>query len=98
MPTRTIEDYKVDELQDELVSRGLPHLRVRRRADTLTIESGPKGDVIRHARLRRETVHLWRLEIATSGGHWDLTPLRDELRVLLNALFVEMPWVLASRE
>ena len=48
----------------------LSHLRVRRRADLLTLESGPTRDPFPHARLRRDTVHLWRLEMATHTGRW----------------------------
>ncbi|WP_437973326.1 hypothetical protein WMF11_31000 [Sorangium sp. So ce295] len=40
------------------------------------IESGPEADPIAHARLRRDTVHLWTLEIATHADRWDKSSSR----------------------
>lgn len=73
----------------------LSHLRVRRRGDLLTLESGPAEALRRHARLRRVTVHLWRLEMPTSSSRWDLTPFRDQLKILLEMLVEQFPWTLA---
>lgn len=73
----------------------LGHLRVRRRGDLLTLESGPQNDPQRHARLRRVTVHLWRLEMPASRGRWNSTPFRDQLDVLLQMLVHQFPWTLA---
>ena len=73
----------------------LNHLRVRRRGDLLTLESGPAEAPCRHARLRRVTVHLWRLEMPTSSSRWELTPFRDQLKVLLQMLVEQFPWALA---
>jgi hypothetical protein len=74
---------------------GLSHLRVRRRGDLLTLESGPLEAPRRHARLRRVTVHLWCLEMPASSNQWDLTPFRDQLKVLLEMLAEQFPWTLA---
>lgn len=76
----------------------LHHLRVRRRGDLLTLESGPPRDPLRHARLRRDTVHLWRLEMATHTGRWEKTPFRDQLMTLLELLVSQFPWILADFE
>ena len=73
----------------------LNHLRVRRRGDLLTLESGPAENPRRHARLRRVTVHLWRLEMPASSSRWDLTPFRDQLKTLLEMLVHQFPWTLA---
>jgi hypothetical protein len=52
-----------------LEAHGLPHLRARKYGQLVIIESGPEADPIAHAtRLRRDTVHLWTLEIATHTG------------------------------
>ena len=72
----------------------LIHLRVRRRADLLTIESGPLDDPIQHARLRRVAVHLWTLDAATHGGQWQPTGLRGHLDQLVNALIADFGWLL----
>lgn len=73
---------------------GLGHLRVRRRGDLLTLESGPSEAPRRHARLRRVTVHLWRLEMPASN-RWELTPFQDQLKALLQMLTEYFPWTLA---
>lgn len=73
----------------------LSHLRVRRRGDLLILESGSAEAPRRHARLRRVTVHLWRLEMPTSSNRWDLTPFRDQLKILLEMLVQQFPWTLA---
>lgn len=74
------------------------HLRVRRRGNCLTLESGPAQDPVRHARFRRDTVHLWRLEVARHTGRWDKTPFRDQLANLLDLLITLFPWTLAPIE
>ena len=73
----------------------LGHLRVRHRADLVTIESGPADDPIPHARLRRVTVNLWRLEMATHTGRWQPTPVRALLDEVLETLVEVFPWTLA---
>ena len=73
----------------------LSHLRVRRRGDLLTLESGPQNDPLRHARLRRVTVHLWRLEMPAAPDRWNSTPFRDQLGALLEMLVQKFPWTLA---
>lgn len=73
----------------------LSHLRVRQRGDLLILESGPAEAPRRHARLRRISVHLWRLEMPTSSTRWDLTPFQDQLQVLVEMLVEQFPWTLA---
>ena len=82
--------------RDFLAEReGLDHLRVRRRADLLVLESGPADDPVPHARLRRVAVHLWTLECATHTGRWEKTGLRGHLEQLLDILVSSFPWVVA---
>jgi hypothetical protein len=88
-------DDDVADVHDFLVKRKkLKHLRVRRRADLVTIESGPADDPVRHARLRRVTVHFWTVECATHTGRWEKTGLRGPMSVVLECLVSEIPWVL----
>jgi hypothetical protein len=86
------------EVQQDLFDRGFLHLRVRRRGDLLTIESGPLDDPVRHARLRRVTVGLWTLECATHTGQWEPTGLRDQLDPLIEQLTTTLSWVLQPIE
>lgn len=73
---------------------GLEHLRVRKRGDLLVIESGPKGDPVKHARLRRVTKQWWTIEIATHTGQWQDAGLREARMKVLDRLIAEFPWVL----
>lgn len=79
-------------------SRELRHIRVRRRADLLILESGEKRHPTPHARLRRVTAQWWRLEMPTNAGRWEPTPFRDDLVVLLERLKREFAWTLARTD
>ena len=72
----------------------LSHLRVRARGPVLTLESGPPDDPVRHARFRRDTVHLWLLEMPARGNRWERTGMRDTLDNLVEALISMFPWML----
>lgn len=95
--------HLADDASEDLVKShleqypGLNHLHVRRRGDLLTLESGPKDDPFPHARFRRDTVHLWRLEMPTGGGkRWEKTPMRAPLDELLDRVIDSFPWMLSS--
>jgi len=60
--------------------------------------SGPAKDPLRHARLRRETVNLWALEMAGRGGRWQPTPFRDTKDQLVLALVEQFGWVLTPQD
>ena len=88
-----------DDVREFLARRkDLKHLRVRRRADLLTLESGPADDPVRHARLRRVTVHYWTLECATHTGRWEKTGFRGPMTEMLEVLTSTIPWVLTPIE
>jgi hypothetical protein len=98
VPTLPADQDDADDLLELLHAQGdLLHLRVRRRAGVLTIESGPKADAVVHARLRRVTKHLWTLEVATHMGDWQATGLRSLLPELVRTLAAQFPWVLIPR-
>lgn len=73
---------------------GLGHLRVRARGQVLTIESGSETEPTSHARLRRDTVSLWTLEMPARGGRWEPTGLRDTSDRLVTALVEQFGWAL----
>ena len=84
-----------DDVREFLARRKeLKHLRVRRRGELLTLESGPTNDPVRHARLRRVTVHYWTLECATHTGRWEKTGFRGPMTEMLEVLTTSIPWVL----
>ena len=94
MPKFSAESYDAERVAEFLTERGLRHLRARRRADVVTIESGAATDPFPRARLRRVAVHIWRLEMATRSGRWDVTPFRASLDELLLLLVNTFPWTL----
>jgi len=77
-----------------LEQRGLEHLRVRARGKTLNIESGPEDDPVKHARLKRDTVHLWILQVADHKGRFQPTGLRADLDTLFEILVHDFGWLL----
>ena len=98
MPRFSADTYQAKQLEKLLHDRGATHLWVRKRGALLTILSGPKEDPWPHARLRRETVHLWRLEMAVRGGRWERTPFRATMAELVDALADQFPWTIAPVE
>ena len=98
MPTRYAEPADAHAVARQLEEHGLPHLRARKYGPLVFIESGPDDDPIPHARLRRDTVHLWTLEVATHTGRWEKTGLRDLRAALVDLLVTTFPWIVAPRE
>jgi hypothetical protein len=89
------ESWDADAILERLHAQaGLDHLRVRHRADLVTIESGPEGDPVLHARLRRVAVSLWTLEMATHNGRWEKTPYRATRDKIVDTLMQDFGWVL----
>lgn len=75
----------------------LAHLRVRRRAALVTIESGATDDPIPHARLRRLAAKVWQLEMANHMGRWEPTPFHGPRDALVEALVGNFGWTLVER-
>lgn len=100
MPKLTADEVHVWHVQEFLDEHPeLRHVRPRRRGDTITLESGPKGDVVPHARIRRVTAQCWMLELPDHQGRWGVVPeLRAPIRQVLETLLAQFPWSLTSRE
>jgi hypothetical protein len=96
MPPQYAEPAHLSSVASYLASRKLRHLRARKYGQLVIIEFGTKDDPLPHVRLRRDTVHLWSLEIATHTGRWEKTGFRGPLRDLLDLLTTQLPWTLAS--
>lgn len=94
MPT-TAESHHVTHVQDLLHERGATHLRARKYGKSVIVESGPVGDPVKHVRLRRDTVHLWCLDIAGHTGRWERTPFRSALDELVSTVANDFPWTIA---
>ena len=95
MAGRAAKDYQ-DQLARKLTQLdGLEHLRVRARGGVLTVESGPPDVPVPHVRFRRDTVHLWSMEMPVRGGRWQKTPFRGPLDELVNLVATDFSWTLA---
>lgn len=88
------DEFDVDGTEAFLRQKGLDHLRIRKRGDTLTLVSGPENDQIAHARLRKVSNQWWTLEMPTHTGRWDKTGLRAPRLDVLTALVDQFPWTL----
>lgn len=98
MPKFSADTYQAEQLQRLLHERGATHLRVRKRGALLTIVSGAEDDPWPHARLRRDAVHIWRLEMAVRGGRWETTPFRSTMDQLVDMLVDQFPWTIEPIE
>lgn len=95
----TVEEDHVDDVIAHLAKyEGLGHLRVRRRTDLLTLESGAKIAPTPHTRFRRVGVHKWQIEMPVRGGRWDRTPLRGQLLEVVDAVITQFGWMLQSHD
>jgi hypothetical protein len=96
MPKLLAEDGHLDQLTQTFAAHeGLEHLRVRRRADLLVVESGPSDDAIPHARFRRVAARVWELEMATHTGRWQPSGQRGALAALVDTLINAFVWTLS---
>ena len=96
MPKVPAEDSHLDQVTQVFATYdGLEHLRVRRRADLVVVESGQAEDPIPHARFRRIAAHLWVLEMATHTGRWQPSGARGSLEPLVETLINDFGWTLS---
>ena len=97
MPS-AVSDADVSAATAMLRASGLTHLRCRKRASTIVIESGPSRDAIPHIRFRKLGVHIWAADAATHSGRWEHMPVRGKLTENLQLIADAFPWLLAPRE
>jgi hypothetical protein len=67
-------------------------LRARKHGAAIIVESGPETQPWKHFRLRRDTVHLWWLDIAARGQRWERTPFRAPRDELVDMVIDSFPW------
>ena len=88
------ESHDANRVQAALHAAGATHLRAHKRGAAVIVESGPVGDPAKHFRVRRDTVHLWCLDMAHHSGRWERTPFRDNLDTLVLMVLEQFPWTL----
>jgi hypothetical protein len=97
MPKLAADQAHADDTAAQLHKHaGLQHLRVRKHGAAIVIESGPKDDPVRHARVVRDSATLWDLEIADHRGRWEYSGMRATRSDLVDALVQDFGWVLTD--
>lgn len=94
MPPPAAEAHHATQVVKLLHQHGAKHLRARKYGAAVIVESGPAADPTKHFRLRRDTVHLWRLDMAAHTGRWEATPFRAQLQELVTMVVESFPWTL----
>ena len=95
MPRYHAESFHPREIEEYLHEQGYGHLRAKKRGAAVTITSGPADDPVKHFLVRRDTVHLWCLDMADHRGQWERTPYREDLNALLQRVIDSFPWALS---
>jgi len=88
------EDGDVDDVIDYFKKKRLTHLRARRRADLVVVESGPAKNPIAHVRFRRVCRPSLRARVRHSHRPMAATGFDGSLDDLLDTLMSAFPWVL----
>ena len=94
MPGKQAKPHHAHRVEDLLHQRGAAHLRARKYGSAVLVESGPTDDPVKHFRLRRDTVHLWWLDMANHRGRCERTPFRAHLDDLVQTVLDDFPWTL----
>jgi hypothetical protein len=95
MPTKqSAEPHDASRVEELLHEVGAKHLRARKYGASVLVESGPQDDPVKHFRLRRDTVHLWCLDMANHRGKWERTPFRHGRDDLVRLVVETFPWTL----
>jgi hypothetical protein len=92
------EPSDAERVQELLHIAGAKHLRARKRGASIIVESGPDDDPVKHIRVRRDTAHLWCLDVADHRGKWERTPFREQLASLVDVVINTFPWLLSDHD
>lgn len=90
-----VTDTDVSAVTKFLAAPAWRHLRCRKRANTIALESGPKGDPTPHLRLRKLSAKNWGVDAATHTGRWERMPFQGPLLEVLPMVAESFPWLLA---
>ena len=90
------EPHHAFRVESLLHKHGAEHLRARCYGAAVIVESGPEDDPVKHFRARRDTVHLWCLDMSGRGDRWERTPFRGNLDELVSMVVEAFPWTLSE--
>jgi hypothetical protein len=90
------ESHHASHVESLLHEQGAAHLRARTYGATVIVQSGLADDPEKHFRLRRDTVHLWCLDMGGRGGRWEPTPFRGNLEEIISMVVEAFPWTLTE--
>ena len=94
MPTKqAAEPHHAERVEELLHDAGVKHARARKYGASVIVESGSTRDPVKHFRIRRDTVHLWCLDMANHRGSGS-TPFRKNLDELVLMVIETFPWTL----
>ena len=83
----TVSERDVAQLKSLLAQRkGLGHLRIRKRGDSLILYSGPRDDEVRHGRLTALGTKAWGLSLPHHTGRWARTPFVGPMNSVVDIL------------
>ena len=88
-------DADVSAVTSFLAGPAAKHLRCRKRADTIVIESGPPNDAFPRLRLRKLSSKSWSVDAATHTQRWERMPFQGSLLDVLRLVTENFPWLLA---
>lgn len=93
-----VTERDITRLEDLLARRkGLGHLRVRKRADSLVLYSGKKNDEVSHAKLTALGPGVWGLSLPRHTGRWERTPFVGTIDSVLSTLIETLGFHLDPR-
>ena len=94
MSANKAEPHNAERVEELLHAGGATHARARKYGSAVLVESGPADHPIKHFRVRRDTIHLWCLDMANHRGQWERTPFRANLDELVQTVLEDFPWTL----
>jgi len=82
-----LDPEDAEDLEEKLVQiKGLKHLRVKKRGDSLVIYSGPSTASQHHAKLTLLGGDIWGLSLPKHTGRWEPTPFTGTIDEILKTL------------
>jgi hypothetical protein len=96
--TPPIDRSHVEELRHILSRLGLQEFHVAKHSPCLRVEAIDEQGNYPVLRLRRDTVHLWILELPKSTNRWETTPYRATMPELMNMVVADFGWLLAAHQ